>query len=109
VQENGAPIYVMSRTIKTIDQLWREWFEGLAPHPSIETLEARYGSAWRQPQQERTWFSRRKRIIDFLRMSVRTKNIPPQIAVARLEEIRLRSGWSLHRTAGEIGKNSIVL
>ena len=76
---------------------------------SIKLLKAKYGTEWQQPQQERTWFSRRKRVIDFLRTEIRVKHLTPQVAVTRLEDIRRRSGWSIHRTADEVKKNNIQL
>jgi hypothetical protein len=37
------PPYVLSRTISTVPQLWREWTVGLGDGPSVQGLEDLYG------------------------------------------------------------------
>jgi hypothetical protein len=102
VKETGEPIYIMSRTVTTVDQLWREWFEGLAPNPSIQALELKYRALWRQKDSEKTWYSRRKVIIDYVCRTSEIRRISAVLAVARLEEVRMRSSWSLHQLYKEI-------
>jgi hypothetical protein len=58
------PSYKLSRTIKTVRELWMEWYEGLNGQPAIQTLEAQYGARWRPHSKERVMFGRRKIIID---------------------------------------------
>jgi hypothetical protein len=58
------PSYKLSRTIKTVRELWMEWYEGLDGQPAIQTLEAQYGARWRPDSKERVMFGRRKIIID---------------------------------------------
>jgi hypothetical protein len=57
-------LYKLSRTIKTVRELWNEWYEGLDGQPPIQTLEAQYGARWRPDPKERVMFRRRKVIID---------------------------------------------
>lgn len=41
------PQYRMSRDISTLQEMVREWYEGLDGGPSVRQLEAQYGSKWR--------------------------------------------------------------
>lgn len=41
--------YTLSRTIVTVQDLWREWTAGLEPgQPSVLEMNRKYGSAWRK-------------------------------------------------------------
>ena len=65
-QAAEVPRFCMSRTIQTIPELWREWTVGLQGQPSIEQLDALYGSSWRSgpaAASERQFYSRRKTLI----------------------------------------------
>ena len=55
--------YRMSRGIKTVPDLWREWREGLTGGSAIKDLEAKCGTKWCEGN-ERRFFNRRKRIAD---------------------------------------------
>ncbi|KAA8900565.1 transcriptional activator of glycolytic enzymes-domain-containing protein [Sphaerosporella brunnea] len=60
--------YKLSRSIKTVNELWQEWTKGLAPdQPSVVYLESTYGPKWRSTQAERKFYSRRKVIIEEVR------------------------------------------
>jgi Transcriptional activator of glycolytic enzymes len=66
--EQPIQYYTMSRTIRTVPDLWREWTRGFsADQPSIQSLEDAYGARWRPEQKGRPFFSRRKVIIDYIR------------------------------------------
>lgn len=40
--------YVLSRTITTVHELWKEWDEGLyRGTPAVRDLEERYQASWR--------------------------------------------------------------
>ncbi|KAF1986913.1 hypothetical protein K402DRAFT_308314, partial [Aulographum hederae CBS 113979] len=41
------PTYRMSRAVRSIDGLWREWTVGLGGHQSIQILDSKWGSRWR--------------------------------------------------------------
>jgi hypothetical protein len=90
-----APMYLLSRTIKTVPELWREWTCGLGDNPSVQSLEETYGAAWRPSQSERVMFSRRKVIID----EIYARNhggTPLSAAVEELELVRTRGRLSLY-------------
>ncbi|OCK72698.1 hypothetical protein K432DRAFT_412001, partial [Lepidopterella palustris CBS 459.81] len=59
-EQQQLPLYRMSRAVKTVDRLWREWTVGLRGGPSIRSLDARWGSRWRAGRRsEIQWYSLR--------------------------------------------------
>lgn len=97
----------MSRTIVTCEELWREWTEGLGPHPSVQALDDQYGTAWRL--QDGQWHSRRRRIINFIRTESQRLQITAVQAVQRLDSLRTRAKWSLHQLSKAVSSNKISL
>lgn len=91
-----APAYLLSRTIKTVPELWREWTQGLGSNPSVQSLEEIYGAAWRPLQSERVMFSRRKVIIDEIYVRNHDRGTPLHMAVEELELVRRRGKLSLY-------------
>jgi hypothetical protein len=58
----------MSRAVKTVDQLWREWTEGLAGGPAVGRLDSTWGSRWRSGwRSELQWYSLRLEAIKEIR------------------------------------------
>ena len=45
------PKYRMSRAVKTVKDLWREWTVGFRGGPSVTALDNRWGSRWRAGRQ----------------------------------------------------------
>lgn len=89
------PSYKLSREVRTIPDLWREWTIGLAGLPSVEELDRRYGSKWR-PRGEAQYYSTRKRIIDEIRKRAGRAG-DPALAVAQMEAERLTAKVSLDK------------
>uniref|UniRef100_A0A093XJK8 High-osmolarity-induced transcription protein 1 n=1 Tax=Talaromyces marneffei PM1 TaxID=1077442 RepID=A0A093XJK8_TALMA len=88
------PSYTLSRTIKTVRELWAEWTIGLNGQLAVQALEQQYGAKWRSESKERVMFRRRKIIID--EIYARTKDGTPVIkAVEALELIQARMKCSL--------------
>ena len=61
-----APSYKLSREVRDIPSLWKEWTVGFAGLPSVDELDRTWGSAWRAPS-ERQYYSTRRTIIDEIR------------------------------------------
>jgi Centromere DNA-binding protein complex CBF3 subunit, domain 2/Transcriptional activator of glycolytic enzymes len=104
--EQQIRYYTMSRTIRTVPDLWREWTRGLSGQPSVQSLEDAYGARWRPEQKERTFFCRRKVIVDH----IRTRTAPggnASSAIAHLESVRVRNDWSLTKLSTVIGSGRI--
>jgi Transcriptional activator of glycolytic enzymes len=62
----SVPSYKLSRQVRTVTNLWKEWTVGLAGQPSVTRLDNDYGSAWRTGA-ERQYYSSRKVIVDEVR------------------------------------------
>lgn len=62
--EEQGRTYRMSRSIHTVVELAREYYEGLPGKPSILALERRFGASWRRTSKERTMFAKRMCIIN---------------------------------------------
>jgi Transcriptional activator of glycolytic enzymes len=58
---------LLSRTISTVPQLWREWTVGIGKDLSVQGLKALYGVRWRRKHSDKTMYDRRKVIIDEIR------------------------------------------
>ncbi|KAL1973712.1 hypothetical protein VTN31DRAFT_5272 [Thermomyces dupontii] len=99
----GRPAYTMSREVKPVPDLWREWTEGLHGNPPVQVLESQHGSEWRREHNERMFFHRRKRIIDAIQERCR-KGMPIRAAVEELEQIRVRGNMSLHKLSEVLRK-----
>lgn len=56
--------YKINRAIQSVQDVAREYFEGLPGRPSLMSLERRYGSTWRRSSKERTLFAKRMCIIN---------------------------------------------
>jgi len=88
------PSYKLSRTIKTVRELWAEWTIGLNGQPAVQALEQQYGAKWRSDSKERVMFGRRKIIID--EIYARAKDGTSVMkAVEALELIQARMKCSL--------------
>jgi len=94
------PIYQLSRGIKTIPDLWREWTVGLGGQLSVEALDERWRSRWRRGA-EFQFYSRRKVIIDEIKRLV-AEGREVVDAVNSLEEARLRSKSSLSQVVNTL-------
>ena len=92
----SPPSYELSRTIRTVNDLWREWTVGLGSGPAVQTLEDSYGPLWRPSQRERVMYGRRKIIINEIRRR-QSNGMPIAAAVEQVELVRQRGDVSLHR------------
>ena len=89
------PQYILSRTITTVPQLWKEWTVGLPGGPSVQGLEDLYGPSWRQKHSEQVFYGRRKVIIDEIRRR-QASGISTGAAVEEVELMRQRGRLSLY-------------
>ncbi|KAK9473810.1 transcriptional activator of glycolytic enzymes-domain-containing protein [Dipodascopsis tothii] len=98
-----VPQYRMSRSTVTVQDLWKEWENGLNGGPSVRTLEETYGTGWRNHSAERKFFCLRKVIIDYVQKVASADNVDVEIAVDRVEQIRKDNQFtSLQRLAEHI-------
>lgn len=90
-----APRYVLSREIRTVKDLWTLWRLGGWGMPSVEKLEHDFGASWR-PASEKTFFHRRKVIVDEISRRAALRRAVPECII--VDEMDLeRAGQSLEK------------
>ncbi|KAI0454180.1 transcriptional activator of glycolytic enzymes-domain-containing protein [Xylaria acuta] len=89
----GPPQYEY-RTVGTVEEVWREYREGMDGQPAIEKLDATWGSRWRPEPRGRTWYSRRKVIWDKIKEYM-AEGMDEEAAVQEVE--RLRDGGTINK------------
>ncbi len=83
------PKYTMSRSIRTVVGLWKEWSIGFNQNdPSIFSLNQHFGSKWRSENSERTHYCRRKVIIDAIERHHKASGIPHTALTQELDNFR---------------------
>ncbi|OXV11391.1 hypothetical protein Egran_00848 [Elaphomyces granulatus] len=90
VSPAALPSYRMNRELRTVRQLWDEWFTGIDGGPSVDQLNQKWGSKWRTDPKENNFYSRRKAIID--EVTRRTVDGDWQAAVAEVDLMREQAG-----------------
>ena len=58
--EPGPPVYAELAKAYTVQDVWREWQDGLGGRPAVRELEEAWGSRWRPGNMVRVQFCRRK-------------------------------------------------
>lgn len=76
----------IERKCKTVPMLWREWTEGIGA-PSIQSLDVEQNHHWRSSPQMRTWYCRRKVIIDEIKYHI-NRGHTTIAAIETLEQMR---------------------
>jgi hypothetical protein len=103
----NPPAYTLSRVVNSVPELWREWTQGLSGQPSVQSLEDQFGTAWRPEPKEKTYFSRRKVIIDCIRTAI-ARGESSASAVTRLETLRMEGNWSLSKLYTLLSKRELA-
>lgn len=93
-QPTAPPIVASLAKVFTVEDVWREWKEGLAGQPAVQELEGKWGSRWRPGNTLRVQFCRRKVIWDAILARI-AGGRSEEAAVAEVE--RMRAGKSLNR------------
>ncbi|KAI1164472.1 transcriptional activator of glycolytic enzymes-domain-containing protein [Nemania serpens] len=82
------------RTVATVEEVWREYRQGMDGQPAIEKLDSIWGSRWRPEPRGRTWYSRRKVIWDKIKEYM-TEGMDEDAAVQEVE--KLRDGGTINK------------
>ncbi|KAI2636795.1 transcriptional activator of glycolytic enzymes-domain-containing protein [Xylaria nigripes] len=90
----GFPPQYDYRTLATVEEVWKEYREGMDGQPAIEQLDATWGSRWRPEPRGRTWYSRRKVIWDKIR-EFTAEGMDEKAAVQEVE--KLRDGGTINK------------
>lgn len=107
--EDEAPRYTMSRQVSDVQQLWREWHEGLGGMPSIQHLNLKWKNAWRMEmsQQDKMWYSRRKKIIDAICCEAQGLSNPLGI-VQKWQDLQVNNRWTLNKLSEYVDENGLL-
>ncbi|KAK8097208.1 hypothetical protein PG999_013152 [Apiospora kogelbergensis] len=92
-QTPGPPAYDY-RTVGTVEEVWKEYREGMDGQPAIEELDLTWGSRWRPEPRGRTWYSRRKVIWDKIKDFI-AEGMEEDEAVKEVE--KLRDGGTINK------------
>ncbi|ODQ83138.1 hypothetical protein BABINDRAFT_5997 [Babjeviella inositovora NRRL Y-12698] len=96
----------MDREIVSVIDLYREWFIPGADGLCVETLE-RGSKAWRKGPQNKTFFLRRKVVIEEI-VKVARETGKPQVEIAQMfERVRSERNIGLAKLASAIKKGEI--
>jgi centromere DNA-binding complex CBF3 subunit-like protein/transcriptional activator of glycolytic enzymes GCR1 len=99
VQAPDVPIAIALAQVFTVQDVWKEWKEGLSGQPAVQALEEKWGSRWRPGNRVRVQFCRRKVIWDEVTARI-AAGAAEEAAVAELE--RIRAGRSLNRLVDDL-------
>lgn len=91
---SGIPTVTCLPKVFTVADMWREWKEGVAGGPAIESLEEQYGHRWRPGNTMTVQFCRRKVVWDALKALI-ARGRSEKEAIQELEALRGRQ--SLNR------------
>jgi hypothetical protein len=90
------PKHRMSRAVKSVNDLWREWTTGWGGGPSITALDNRWGSRWHAGRQaEVQWYSLRLEVMREIRRVADIRRLSEESAVAFVGAEQRQSGCSL--------------
>lgn len=95
----GPPIVTSLARLYTVEDVWREWKEGLAGQPALQELEEKWGHRWRPGNKMTTQFSRRKVVWDEVRARM-GKGTSEEEAVREVEG--LRAGRSINQLVEQL-------
>ena len=94
--EAKPPKHRMSRAVKTVEALWREWTVGLAGNPSIRALDAKWGSQWRSGRQnELQWYSLRLEVIKEINRIAQSQRTSEEAAMWQVNLLQKQMRCSL--------------
>lgn len=91
----AIPVYRLSRSLRTVTDVWREYAEGIAGGPAVRDLERIHGTFWRKERKESRFFSRRNVIYGEVKRIADEKLISCEHAAQALEKRRMELNVSL--------------
>ena len=93
---NPPPEFKMNRNIKTVKNLWHEWYIGSTKCPSVEFLEETYAYKRRRAERDRIWFSKRKTVIRVVHDIAEQNGINKEQAIKILDRYLIQNDKTLN-------------
>jgi hypothetical protein len=106
-QASTTPVYKMSRAVKTLPDLWREWHTGLPGGYSIielEEISTVNAPSWRADDGQ--FFYRRNRTINCIKDYAEEHSVTEETALNIAEQYRLSRGGPNGKSLDSLGKNT---
>jgi hypothetical protein len=98
-----APKHRMCRAVRTVEDLWREWTEGLQGKPSIAELDRRWGNRWRAGRQsELQWYSLRLEVIKEIRRVAQARRTSEEAAMWQVSQQQQQRRCSLDQLCKQL-------
>jgi len=96
--QEHPPLYRMRRDLGTVEQLYREWTQGLQGCLAIRELDRRYGNRWRRGRSDEIQFySLRSQIFREIERIAVTDGVTEVIAMRRLQGRQDSGHWSMDK------------
>jgi Transcriptional activator of glycolytic enzymes len=100
------PRYTLNRNFSTVTDVWREYSVGINGNPSVNSLEERYQTAWRDRKESR-FFSSRSVLYREVEKIAANRGISCEEAAYVLEARRIELKMSLDKLMKSIQNTSI--
>ena len=94
-----VPVYRQYRNLSSVREIWNEYKVGINGYPSVESLDANYGSRWRSNPDDRTFYYRRKKIYTAIETLV-SHGMSDGEAVDRLQNYLIQNSKNLRWLLG---------
>jgi hypothetical protein len=99
----------MSRAIKTVEGLWKEWTVGLYGQPAVRELDSRWGYSWRAGRHtELQWYSLRLEVIREIERIARSRRIGEEAAMYIVNLQQQQTGCSMDQFCKQLRANRKV-
>jgi Transcriptional activator of glycolytic enzymes len=93
-EHNGVTQIYLDKKVKTVQDVWYEWYEGRQGHPSVVELNNRHGTDWRQ--KDKHTYCRRKKLIDEINRISQAQKRDPLEVVQSADNERVSRGKNLN-------------
>lgn len=102
----GLPQDSMSRAVKTVEGLWKEWTVGLHEQPAVRDLDSRWGHSWRAGRRtDLQWYSLRLEVIREIERIARNRGIGEEVAMYIVHLQQQRTGSSMDQFCKQLRAN----
>jgi Centromere DNA-binding protein complex CBF3 subunit, domain 2/Transcriptional activator of glycolytic enzymes len=96
--QEQPPLYRMRRDLGTVEQLYREWTQGLQGCLAIRELDRRYGNRWRRGRSDEIQFySLRSQIFREIERIALANGVTELVAMRRLQGRQDSGHWSMDK------------
>lgn len=96
-RDQPIPTYTMSRKLKSVVDVWKEYDQGISGQTPVRFLEDTFGTKWRKDRSLSRFFSRRNVFYREIKRIAQEENIPELTAAIQLERKRCNLKVSLDK------------